>query len=94
MPFEKFECRSFSYFVLVLQHDPWKEASAVYLHLERAVECCESIDNSRQRRRLTVTDTLVFEAPLSSERSVISRTGSEQNIPTLYRCVYLSLIFW
>jgi hypothetical protein len=38
---------------LCSQHNPWKEASAVYLHLERAVECCEGIDNSR---RLTVTD--------------------------------------
>jgi hypothetical protein len=37
----------------VLQHNSWKEASSVYLHLERAVESCESIDNSR---RLTVTD--------------------------------------
>lgn len=36
-----------------LVHDPWKEASTVYLHLERAVGCCEGIDNSR---RLTVTD--------------------------------------
>jgi hypothetical protein len=40
-------------FVLCLQHDPWKEASTVYLHLERAVEPHESIDNSR---RLTVTE--------------------------------------
>jgi hypothetical protein len=38
----------------VLQHDPWKEASTVYLRLDRAVESHESIDNSR---RLTVTDT-------------------------------------
>ncbi|XP_021927529.1 exportin-6 isoform X3 [Zootermopsis nevadensis] len=36
-----------------LVHDPWKEASTVYLHLERAVESHENIDNSR---RLTVTD--------------------------------------
>jgi len=47
----------FQLLVLILQHNPWKEASSVYLHLERAVECCEDIDSSRHFRRLTVTDT-------------------------------------
>lgn len=37
----------------MFQHDPWKEASTVYLHLEQAVEHCEGIDSST---RLTVTD--------------------------------------
>ncbi|PNF22047.1 Exportin-6 [Cryptotermes secundus] len=36
-----------------LMYDPWKEASAVYLHLERAIEPHESTDYSR---RLTVTE--------------------------------------
>lgn len=39
--------------VLCLQHDAWKEASTVYLHLEQAVESLEGTGNSK---RLTVTD--------------------------------------
>ncbi|KAJ9592278.1 hypothetical protein L9F63_001174, partial [Diploptera punctata] len=37
-----------------LVHDPWKEASIVYLRLERAVA---AQDGNENRRRLTVTDT-------------------------------------